>query len=218
MNREQSIEIMKQKLENSNNILSFEIEGLRFCLLTIMKTSVRCSSGEEITTYVTNVTTRSYSDKVWRSKFSIFYHRYSTFEECFDSAYNIFGPIRYSKITDRLYDCADKMKREENYKEAEFFLLHKKLDECCVCFDSNIVKTICGHNLCRLCACKLSDRFSCPICRTKLGCNCSDCDTYDGEDDIEHHTHVEHVENENDDTDDDVIVDDGEEAVMNMID
>jgi hypothetical protein len=89
-------------------------------------------------------------------------------------------------MTDKLYDTVEKKKEAEDYKEAEDFFLRKKAEDCCVCFEINIVKTKCGHNLCRSCAFKLFDKFDCPICREKLGCSCMDCESDDESDNEEH--------------------------------
>jgi hypothetical protein len=73
MNREKALLIFKNKIEN-DNILRFNIEGFLFCFLTIKKTVITNSKGEEDIVYTASVKTRNYTNSYWRSRYSIFYH------------------------------------------------------------------------------------------------------------------------------------------------
>lgn len=47
------------------------------------------------------------------------------------------------------------------------------IEECCTCFKKNVVKTKCGHNLCRCCFVALypdddQKEILCPVCNTIL--------------------------------------------------
>ena len=87
------------------------------------------------------------------------------------------GSIRYSKITDHIYENTDEQKHFEKLKTAKLCLINK-LEECCICNDLNIVLTKCGHNLCRYCFSKMyklencceehAKKVLCPLCKNEL--------------------------------------------------
>ena len=68
---------------------------------------------------------------------------------------------------------------------AKRFIKHDIIEECSVCMEKNTVLTKCGHNLCRICLCKMrgkcgQHRTCCPLCRK---CLCSLCQYEDDDDD-----------------------------------
>lgn len=104
-------------------------------------------------------------------------------EEMIAFIYELRNKFIYSKILDSFIKKEDQ-EFLETIARAKFALGHVK-EECCVCYDQNIVKTICGHNLCRYCFKKLIKRcitvncdacsqdlenlsVACPLCREVL--------------------------------------------------
>jgi len=87
----------------------------------------------------------------------------------------------YSKILDEIH-CKDSIKNKENLKLSYFKLSKNKeaFDICCVCLESNYVKTKCDHNVCRPCYTNLKilnikDEYYddieckiCPLCRGSI--------------------------------------------------
>ena len=79
------------------------------------------------------------------------------------------GSLRYSKITDGIYENDQDMKTAETIQLAKWFLIKYK-PECTVCYNVNIVMTTCNHNVCRFCFSKMLkiNSYLCPICRFSL--------------------------------------------------
>lgn len=99
-------------------------------------------------------------------------------KEVIKFVYDIKNKYEYSKILDKFVLKENKNKKEELF-EASCILKHEKIEDCCVCYDSNIVETKCGHNLCRVCnekMLKIDDHPKCPLCRNCLVCNENDDD------------------------------------------
>jgi hypothetical protein len=93
--------------------------------------------------------------------------------------YDFRDKYNYSKIIDR-FELNTNIEYEEK-KRFSFTRLcyNKKIDTCCVCYDTNIVITNCSHNLCRICYENISiiidndDMYEmgykeCPLCRNKI--------------------------------------------------
>jgi hypothetical protein len=165
-----AMNIIFQELEK-DKFLRIPLKEVRFGYINIKK---------YVYTYAVKVTTRSYSNKISdKSRVVIFNCVYDNFESCFNSIYNFYtneGVLNYSKISDDIFTNEEEKTQSDNFCKAVNFITHKNLEDCSVCFEENCVLTSCGHNLCRICAQKLSD-FLCPICREKLGCSCGyDCE------------------------------------------
>lgn len=98
--------------------------------------------------------------------------------------YHFKDNFKYSKICDSFIHNDE----FEYYEDIEYgkFLLGHVHDECCICYDLNSVKTVCGHNLCRICFklnfkkcieinCEYCEQdienisVTCPLCRECLG-------------------------------------------------
>ena len=80
--------------------------------------------------------------------------------------YNLKNDYEYSKIMDEIVPKKTKVEVEEMYL-AKLFITHQNMDECCVCYEPNCVKTICKHSLCRECVSKLI-KYECPMCKVLL--------------------------------------------------
>ena len=97
------------------------------------------------------------------------------------SLFNDDGTIKYSRITDKVYDNNEEKENDEKLEIAIMFLLKNPNTTCSVCNEVNSVHTKCKHNLCRYCYTKMyNDTFCCfrhcipilcPICRTVLNDN-----------------------------------------------
>ncbi len=113
----------------------------------------------------------------------VFLEDFSKVEDAFTSLFILTkdeGKLIYSKITDKVYETDLKLLNDEEKRNALNFICNKKIEECCVCNDLNVVKTHCKHNLCRLCYKKILDTAglgchyedengaSCPICREDI--------------------------------------------------
>jgi len=79
------------------------------------------------------------------------------------------GSLRYSTITDNIYETDEEMNIDENIHIAKMFIIKYK-PECSVCYNINQVFTKCGHSLCRFCFAKMVRQsiHLCPICRNIL--------------------------------------------------
>ena len=78
----------------------------------------------------------------------------------------------YSKIIDEIV-YNDNKKDLEKRRLSKFKLIDNKiLDNCCVCFEQNVVNTKCNHNVCRKCTVSIftknSENPTCPLCRQEL--------------------------------------------------
>jgi len=78
----------------------------------------------------------------------------------------------YSKIIDEIVSN-DLKKDGERRRMARLKLIENKaLENCCVCFEYNIINTKCNHNVCRKCIINIIKRnfesSSCPLCRELL--------------------------------------------------
>ena len=94
-------------------------------------------------------------------------------------SYKIVAPIIYQHIREARVDSENDPDVEEHigayYDDIENLIdlknIHIKLfgehNECSICLEGTIGKTICNHNLCQKCYCKLQTK-KCPMCRTLL--------------------------------------------------
>lgn len=78
----------------------------------------------------------------------------------------------YSKIIDEIISN-DLKKDGERRRMARLKLIENKpLENCCVCFECNIINTKCNHNVCRKCTISIIkrhlDNACCPLCRELL--------------------------------------------------
>jgi hypothetical protein len=92
--------------------------------------------------------------------------------------------LYYCKINDRIYKDEGSFHLRSKIEYASLVLTNQ-VEECSVCNENNIVKTVCDHNLCRLCFtqceklkfcfnCNLYIKYTaCPVCRKILKCDCS---------------------------------------------
>ena len=48
-----------------------------------------------------------------------------------------------------------------------FIRLYGEVNECSVCLENTITKTVCGHSLCQKCYSQIQEKI-CPICRSEL--------------------------------------------------
>jgi hypothetical protein len=89
------------------------------------------------------------------------------------------GSLRYSKLTDKVYNDEDEMKHFEKIEKAKLAITKQTENfSCCVCKEPNKIFTVCSHNLCRYCFTKIymstkccEDHCSdipCPICRGNI--------------------------------------------------
>jgi hypothetical protein len=100
--------------------------------------------------------------------------------KCLEYLYKLFnddGSLRYSKITDKVYDDKDHMIFVERLETAKLLITKQKDNySCCICKEINKVFTHCGHNLCRYCYTKMNSicceencsNILCPICRENI--------------------------------------------------
>ena len=79
----------------------------------------------------------------------------------------------YSKIIDEIVSI-DIKKDFEKRRMTRLRLIENKtsFENCCVCFESNVINTKCNHNVCRKCIISIitqnSYSASCPLCREEL--------------------------------------------------
>jgi hypothetical protein len=71
--------------------------------------------------------------------------------------------IYYCRINDSIYENKEDFEKRSKHTHAKLFLTNQ-LEECCVCHEPNSIKTICDHNLCRLCFNKTKQNITCNIC------------------------------------------------------
>jgi hypothetical protein len=96
--------------------------------------------------------------------------------------HNIFtceGNLRYSRIVDEIFETEEEMKNGEKIMLAKNTLMNR-INECCVCSESNSILTSCGHNLCRYCFSKMyklekcceehncDKEILCPLCKQHI--------------------------------------------------
>ena len=80
--------------------------------------------------------------------------------------YFIVKEYKYSPLFYCLYH-KDDVEELNNIKKRNLRLFGNELNECCVCYEKTVKKTICKHNLCFKCYLKLEQK-SCPLCRKEL--------------------------------------------------
>ena len=63
----------------------------------------------------------------------------------------------------------DKNKNNNNKNDNNSELIEDNSEECIICFDkkNNMMKTICGHEFCKDCICKITNDL-CPMCRNNI--------------------------------------------------
>lgn len=91
--------------------------------------------------------------------------------------------IYYCRINDMIYVDEEHYNRRKLDATAALIITNQ-LEECSVCKEFNSIKTICKHNLCRLCFwkcckktfCETCEVFEmvidCPVCRKQLKSDC----------------------------------------------
>ena len=89
--------------------------------------------------------------------------------------YTLTYNYNYSRILDSLV-IIESQEKEEKKAMAKIFIKHDTIENCSVCLEQNTVLTRCGHNLCRICLCKMyknKKHVNCPLCRK---CLCPACE------------------------------------------
>jgi hypothetical protein len=94
----------------------------------------------------------------------------------------------YCKINDKIYKDEPSFHLRPKVNHASL-LITNQLEECSVCNENNTVKTVCEHNLCRLCFAQCDKvkfcidcnsfikYIACPVCRKILKCDCNHIST-----------------------------------------
>jgi len=170
---------VKKNIENIKTTYNFEITDFKFEELTVcMKFHVKSvlnQPNNEQLMFGCFITDYEEVDVLKH----IFWH---DFDDCNPKTITNFlfafrSCYSYSKILDQIVDKKDLKKEEKTAVALIKFCKQEKIERCCVCYDFNIVKTVCNHNLCRSCfqnikiTCNEEEDFKykeCPICRHYL--------------------------------------------------
>jgi len=173
---EAEVEIMVKYLENELNIQEYYYIN-NYSIGNIKNLTLKFSKSEA---YFLNIESYDY-DTHNRTIFEIISLSLRTIVE---SLFNLREEYKYSKIKDYLIE-KEVFETEETLTQI-FRKLNdeNKMEDCCVCFENNVVTTSCHHNLCRPCYSRLKwfdddeeeegilkDEIAyklCPMCRTKL--------------------------------------------------
>ena len=82
-------------------------------------------------------------------------------EDCIQKTYEQLGKLVYSKKTGEFSVPND----IQDLAYQTFQKYTKKEEDCCICLEKAVHKTLCGHVCCHKCLAKVN---ICPICRKKL--------------------------------------------------
>lgn len=177
MNLDTAVEIFTERLDEEH--ISLNIDEFRLTDIVIKKLS-DADYNCRIETYNYHTPGCGESNRV-----VLFYVEDCDPIDLLHDVYEIFntdGKLKYSRITDNVYTSDEELKKEEDYKLAEYFFMRKVVENCSVCMEPNTVKTSCNHNLCRYCAKLLGNKFRCPVCRGKLSkCACAGGGEFDAD-------------------------------------
>jgi hypothetical protein len=174
MNLKKAIEILCKDLEEKEIVIEYQNE-LMFDI-----SIKRCPSFYYMIVNVPNYSIATCPEKysIYDKKEFVFEEEFETSEKLFTTLYNFFkkdGTIRYSRITDKIYENDEELIKEEEIEMAKNFLCSRKDTECCLCDTLSNIFTICGHNLCRYCYknlfvfnCRKECYVKCPVCNIFL--------------------------------------------------
>jgi hypothetical protein len=159
MDIENSLRILEEEFDKKCEI-EFDIDNELQCEVYIIPENLMI----KMILQVKNYSCKRKMNKVLINK------TFKTTEETLTFLHNFFntdGSIKYSKITDQIYNSDDELIYNNNLEIAKQTLINK-VSECCVCNENNNVLTKCGHNLCRFCFSKMYKIEKC--CRDNNHC------------------------------------------------
>lgn len=172
-------EYIKKKLDNLKTDYHFELcefkfGDLKICIKFHIKSIMNKPENEQIMVgcFVPDYEQEGMLKEVFWHEFDEYNAKLITnFLFAFRTCY------AYSKILDEIVEKKDLEKQEKTVVALTKFCKQEKIEKCCVCYDFNVAKTICGHNLCRVCFQNIKlisndeEDFKykeCPLCRNCL--------------------------------------------------
>jgi hypothetical protein len=177
-----------EEVKSDINVLINELEETNELLIELPELNMRINIDNEDDIIKLNIYTDNYNFHNTSdcspnyTKIEESFYRKGNLFECLNYLNHLFkddGTIRYSRLTDKVYDTEESLKGSEILEKAKLTITkQKEIFLCSVCKELNRVFTSCGHNLCRYCYLKIYKNTNCcedhcthvlcPICREKI--------------------------------------------------